>query len=104
MRKFSLVYITAPTQREAKKIAEILVFEKLGACCNIFKIESIYWWQGKVEKNREWGIFVKTKKSLVGEIIKRVKEIHSYSVPCIISFDIEKGDKNFLKWIEKSTK
>jgi periplasmic divalent cation tolerance protein len=104
MKKFNFVYITAPTKKEAKKIAEVLVFEKLAACCNIFKIDSIYRWKGKIEKNGEYGIFAKTKKSLVEKIIKRVKEIHSYSVPCIISFDIEKGSKDFLNWIEKSTK
>jgi len=104
MKKFNFVYITAPTKKEAKKIAEVLVFEKLAACCNIFKIDSIYRWKGKIEKNGEYGIFAKTKKSLVEKIIKKVKEIHSYSVPCIISFDIEKGNKDFLNWIEKSTK
>jgi len=104
MTKFSLVYITAPNEKEAKRIADVLVSEKLAACCNIFKIDSIYWWRGKIEKTGEYGIFVKTKKSLVEKIIKRVKEIHSYSVPCIISFNIEKGSKDFLNWIEKSTK
>jgi len=104
MKKFSFVYITAATKKEAKKIAKILVSEKLAACCNIFKIESLYWWKGKIEKSGEYGIFVKTKKNLVEKIIKKVKEIHSYSVPCIISFDIKKGNKDFLNWIEKSTK
>jgi periplasmic divalent cation tolerance protein len=104
MKKFSLVYITASSKKEAKKIAEVLVSEKLAACCNIFKIDSLYWWRGKIKKGGEYGIFTKTKKSLVERIIKRVKEVHSYSVPCIISFNIEKGSKDFLNWIEKSTK
>ena len=104
MKRFSLIYITAPTKKEAKAIAEILISEKLAACCNIFKIDSLYWWQGKIEKSKEYGIFVKTRKILVKKIIKRVKEIHSYSVPCIISFNIEEGNKDFLTWIEKSTK
>jgi len=104
MKKFNFVYITAPTKKEAKRIADVLVSEKLAACCNIFKMDSVYWWKGKIEKTGEYGIFAKTKKSLVEKIIKRVKEIHSYSVACIISFDIEKGNKDFLNWIEKSTK
>ena len=104
MKKFSFVYITASNKKEAKRIANVLVSEKLAACCNIFKMDSVYWWKGKIEKTGEYGIFAKTKKSLVEKIIKRVKEIHSYSVPCIISFEIEKGSKDFLNWIEKSTK
>jgi len=104
MEKFSFVYITAPTKNEARRIAEILVSEKLAACCNVFRIDSVYRWKGKIEKSGEFGIFAKTKKSLVERIIKRVKEIHSYSVPCIVSFDLKKGNKDFLDWIEKSTK
>jgi len=104
MEKFSFVYITAPTKKEAKRIAEILVSERLAACCNVFKIDSVYRWKGKIEKSGEFGIFAKTKKNLVERIIKRVKEIHSYSVPCIVSFDLKRGNKDFLNWIEKSTK
>jgi periplasmic divalent cation tolerance protein len=104
MKKFSFVYITAQTKKEAKKIVEALVFEKLAACWNIFKIDSIYWWKGKIERTGEYGIFLKTKSELVEKIIKRVKEIHSYSVPCIVSFEIKKGNKDYLKWIEESTK
>jgi periplasmic divalent cation tolerance protein len=102
MKKFTFVYITASTKKEAKKIAEVLVSEKLAACCNIFKIDSVYCWRGKIERAKEHGIFVKTKKSLIEKIIKRVKEIHSYSVPCILSFDVEKGNKDFLNWIDES--
>ena len=104
MEKFTFVYLVAKNKREAEKIARILVSEKLGACCNIFKIDSIYRWKGKIEKSKEYGIFIKTKKILVEEIIKRVKKIHSYQIPCIVSFDIKKGNKDFLNWIEKTTK
>jgi periplasmic divalent cation tolerance protein len=104
MKKFTSVYITAPNKKEAKKIAEVLVSEKLAACGNIFKIDSMYWWKGKIERAGEYGIFLKTKSELVEKIIKRVKEVHSYSVPCVVSFDIEKGNKDFLNWIEQSTK
>lgn len=102
--RYSLVYITFPNKREAKKIAQILVKEKLAACCNIFPIDSVYRWQRKIEKEKEFSMIVKTKKKLVKELIKRVKNLHSYKVPCIISFDIEKGQKKFLEWIDKSTK
>jgi periplasmic divalent cation tolerance protein len=104
MKKFSFVYITATNKKEAKRTADVLISEKLAACCNIFEIDSVYWWRGEIEKTGEYGIFAKTKKSLVEKIIKKIKEIHSYSVPCIVSFDIEKGNKDFLNWIEKSTK
>lgn len=102
--RYSLVYITAPNKKEAKKIAQVLVKEELAACSNIFPIESIYRWQGKIERAGEFGMFVKTKAKLVEKVIKRVKEIHPYQIPCIISLSIGKGHKKFLKWINESTK
>jgi len=103
MDKFKIVYITFPSKKEAEKISQILVKERLVACCNIFKIDSIFSWKGEVEKTKEWAVFAKTKKNLVERIIKRVKKLHSYSLPCIISFSLEKGEKKFLEWIERET-
>lgn len=100
---YCLIYIIAPNKKETKRIAGILVKEKLAACVNIFPIESVYRWRGKIEKEKEVGMFVKTKKKLVEKVIKRVKELHSYETPCIISLPIEKGEQKFLKWIDEST-
>jgi len=104
MIMYKLIYITASDRKEAKRIAEVLVKERLVACANFFPVESVYCWKGKVKNNKEIAIFVKTKNKLVNRVIKRVKEIHSYEVPCIISLSIEKGHPKFLKWIEESTK
>ncbi|MDI6807070.1 MAG: divalent-cation tolerance protein CutA [Candidatus Aenigmarchaeota archaeon] len=99
-----LIYITTSNVKEAEKIAKALVKEKLVACVNIFPIKSIYRWKGKTERTNEIGMFAKTKNNLVNEVIKRVKELHSYEVPCIITFPIEKGYDKFLKWISEVTK
>lgn len=100
---YSLVYITAGNKKEAQKIAETLIKERLAACVNFFSISSIYRWKGKVERAKEIAIFAKTKSKLVGKIIKVVKKIHSYEVPCIISLPVKKGDLKFLKWIDGQT-
>lgn len=99
-----LIYITTPTKKEAEKIARVLVEEKLAACVNVFPIESIYQWQEKIEKQKEVALIVKTKTKLVAKIIKRVKKLHSYEVPCIISLPIEKAEQKFLNWIEGVTR
>jgi len=102
---FVIVYVTTKNIQEARTIANTLVAEKLVACANIIpKIESIYWWKGKIEKSNENAIILKTKKNLTQKIIKRIKEIHSYTVPCIISIPIEDGNNDFLKWINDMTK
>jgi len=99
------VYITTKNIREARKIANILVKEKLAACVNIIpSINSVYRWKGKIVKEKESALIAKTRKSNVKEIIARVKNVHSYSVPCIVAVPILDGNKDYLKWIKKETK
>ena len=98
------VYITTKDEEEAKKIGKTLVEERLAACINIHPIKSIFWWEGKIVEDSEAAMFVKTKAELVDEVIRRVKELHSYEVPCIVSLPIEKGHPEYLKWIDQSTK
>lgn len=97
------VYITASCLREAKKISRTLVKSRMAACANIFKISSIYRWKGKIEESPEYGIILKTKKSLVREIITAVRKMHSYEVPCIVRWDIAEGNMDYLKWIGMET-
>ncbi|MDP2766759.1 MAG: divalent-cation tolerance protein CutA [Candidatus Methanoperedens sp.] len=99
---FSIVYITAGDMEEAKKIGRTLVEERFAACVNIFPITSIFRWKGNIDEAQEFGIIVKTKTQKVKEIEKRVKELHSYEVPCVVSFNIEEGSADFLKWIDES--
>lgn len=99
---FSIIYITAGNEKEAEKIANELVSNRIAACVNIFPISSIFRWEGNVEKAKECGIIVKTRTSKFDEIKKIVKKIHSYDVPCIISFRIDKGTKEYLKYIDQT--
>jgi periplasmic divalent cation tolerance protein len=102
--QYYLIYITTKDEEEARKIGRTLVEEKLVACVNIHPIKSIYWWEEEIMEESEIAMLVKTKAELVDEVIKRVKQLHSYEVPCIISLPIEKGYPDFLKWINQSTK
>ena len=87
---------------EARKIGRILVEENLAACANIFPITSIFRWKGNIDEASEFGIIVKTRTEKVKEIEKRVKEIHSYEVPCVVSFKIDEGSLDYLDWINNS--
>lgn len=102
---YIVVLITAPNEDEAVKISKILVEEKLAACVNILKdIRSIYFWQGKVEDEQEVLMIVKTKSELFEELEKKVKSLHSYTVPEIIGIKIKKGSESYLNWISEVTK
>ena len=103
--KSNLVYITAKDKKEAGKIARALVRTRLAACVNIIgNINSVYRWEGKIESGKEALLVVKTKKSLVPAVIKKVKSIHSYTCPCIITLPVSDGNKDYLLWIEKEVK
>jgi periplasmic divalent cation tolerance protein len=101
--EFRSVYVTAKGLAEARLIGGTLVREKLVACANYFPIQSIYWWQGKVEEAGEFAIIAKTTSALVERVVQRVKELHSYDVPCVVSWIIEKGNPGYLEWIKDST-
>ncbi len=100
---YIIVFITASSTKEAVKIANGLVDKKLAACVNIVPaIKSVYTWKGKKEKASEVLLIAKSKKNKFKAIIKKVKSLHSYDVPEIISSPITGGSKDYLNWIEES--
>lgn len=99
-----VVFITVSNEDEAVKIAKALVGARLAGCVNIIKnIRSIYSWQGKVEDETEVLMIVKTQKSLFDSLMKKVKELHSYTVPEIIAMPIVEGSEDYLKWLREVT-
>ncbi|MEW6685184.1 MAG: divalent-cation tolerance protein CutA [Candidatus Edwardsbacteria bacterium] len=104
MSRYILIYTTTSDKEGAEKIAQILLEKRLVACANIFPISSRYWWQGKIEQADECGMLLKTRKELYQKVEKEIKRLHSYTIPAIICWNIEKGSKEFLEWIKKETK
>lgn len=100
---YIVVLVTAPNAEQAKKIASFLLKKKLVACVNIIsKVESFFWWQGKIDKAKEGLLIIKTKKKLLNRLIKAVKSKHAYSVPEIIALPVISGNKDYLNWIDES--
>lgn len=105
MTNYIVVFITTPNVIEARKISKTLIEEKLAACCNIIeKVNSIYFWQNKIEDDFESLIVIKTKKEVFPELVKRVKEMHKYTVPEIIALPIIDGSESYLNWINETVK
>ena len=103
MKNIKFFYIIASNKNEAEKIATKLLDKKLIACANVISnVNSYFVWKNKVQNSKEIIICGKTTSKNQTKIIKAVKSIHSYSVPCVIFFDIKNGNKDFLKWIEQS--
>ena len=101
--EYRSIYLTATDEAEARRIGKTLVEERLVACINYFPIRSIYRWKGKIEESAETAVIAKTRANLVDSVIQRIKELHSYEVPCIVSWVIEKGNPDYLEWIQEST-
>jgi periplasmic divalent cation tolerance protein len=97
------VYMTAGSPAEAQNIGRELVSSGLAACVNIIPhMNSIYTWEGKIEEGSEVVMIAKTTEARTPELIAKVKALHSYSVPCIVSLAVEGGFKPFLEWVVDS--
>jgi len=100
-----IVLVTCGSEEEVLKIANTLVEEHLAACANLVApIRSIYRWEGKIWDEKEWLLIIKTQKDRFEELEKKVKSLHSYSVPEIISLPIVEGSSAYLNWIRENTK
>lgn len=99
-----VIFVTAKDEAQAKRIAEKLVAEKLVACANIVPgIQSIFRWEGKVDRAREVLLILKSRRRHFPSIVKTVKAMHSYDVPEIIALPIIEGNKDYLQWLTEST-
>jgi periplasmic divalent cation tolerance protein len=98
-----VVLITAPDKKEARRIARKLIGQKLAACVNIVGgVESLFWWEGKIDAAGEVLLVVKSKREKLPSLIKLVTLIHSYDVPEIIALPIIAGEKKYLRWLDDS--
>ncbi|HEX8092177.1 MAG TPA: divalent-cation tolerance protein CutA [Blastocatellia bacterium] len=99
-----IVFVTAPNNEEAARIADSLVSERLAACVNIVGgIESIYRWEGEVARDREALLIIKTTDVRYDELERHVKELHTYTMPEVIAYKIERGSDAYLEWLRAST-
>jgi periplasmic divalent cation tolerance protein len=103
MTDFCTIYVVTKDKDEAKNIARILVREKLVACVNIIDVmTSIYIWEGELCEDNESAMFLKTHRNRADYVISRIKELHSYHVPCIVQWGIENGNQDYLDWLEET--
>ncbi len=100
-----VLFITTANAEEAQRIADVLVKERKAACVNIVPgVSSLFWWQGKPESAEESLLIVKSKASLLDDVVNLVKQHHSYDVPEIIALPIIGGNPDYLKWIGNEVK
>jgi len=98
-----VILVTAKDKKEAQKISRALLKDQLIACANMVSgVESLFWWQDKIDTAKETLIILKTKTSLFKRVLTRIKFLHSYKNPEIIALPVIDGSKDYLKWISSS--
>jgi len=104
-RENVVIFITTGTDVEAQQVAKALLKNRDAACVNIVpKINSFFWWNSKLDSAQESLLVVKSKASLVSEVVRLLKEVHSYETPEIIALPIIGGNPDYLDWIDKEVK
>ena len=104
MNKYIMVTTTFNNENEAERIINLLLEKRLVSCCQLGRIKSAGYWKGKIIRNDELLLQMKTRKELFKEIEKVILENHSYDIPQLIAYDIVDGYKGYLDWIEEETK
>ena len=95
------VYVLFASAEEAERIGRTVVEERLAACINILgPVRSIYRWQGAVETSDEIAAILKTSHIEADALITRIAELHSYDVPCIVTWPIDKLLTSYADWLD----
>ncbi|HYF39205.1 MAG TPA: divalent-cation tolerance protein CutA [Gemmatimonadales bacterium] len=96
---------TLPDEAAAERLAGLLIEERLAACAQVLgPVSSTYRWKGAVERATEWFCHLKTSEARLAALEARIREVHPYDVPEIISLSIEGGNSEYLRWIEETVR
>ncbi|RLU99294.1 cytochrome C biogenesis protein [Streptomyces griseocarneus] len=101
--EYAVVTTTTDTEKKARALAAELVGERLAACAQVYPIQSVYRWEGKVEQSEEWRLDLKTRAELVESLSARIGELHDYDVPEIIAVPVVAGGASYLGWVTEET-
>jgi len=95
---------TVGSQEDAARIAEALVEEKLAACVQILPaMQSVYRWEGKIQKQCEWLLLIKTVAGRIAALQRRVGEMHPYDLPEFVVAEVTEGSQPYLEWLAVAT-
>ncbi len=99
-----LVYMTVPDHETASRIGRAVLEQRLAACVNVLpQVQSMYWWQGEIQRESEVVVLAKTAASLFEPLKTCVLGLHPYEVPCIVAMALSHGHEPFLRWVDDQT-
>lgn len=99
-----MVYVTAPSRAEALQLGRALVEARLAACANVLEgMTAIYHWQGKLQEDDEAVVILKTTADRLEDLTARLRDLHSYDLPCVVAWKIDSGHAPYLDWVRGET-
>ena len=102
-RQFHVVLVTAPDLKTARALAAATLRARLAACVNLVpRIESHYWWGGKLERAQEVLLLLKTVKSKLPGLEKLILGEHPYDTPEFVVLPLTAGAERYLDWLSAS--
>jgi periplasmic divalent cation tolerance protein len=101
---FSLLYVTHPSKPEAIRITADLLNDHLIACANFFPMESMYWWEWRLNKTEEIMTIYKTRSENYEAVKSKIESLHKYEVPCIIKLATVEANMSYEEWVQSETK
>ena len=101
----AIVYCAVGSRDAALELGRVLVTERLAACANVLDgVASVYHWNGAVQEDREAVLILKTRAALAAQVIERLRALHTYECPGIVSWPLTAGHRDYLEWIARETR
>ena len=105
MTRFVLVLVTCPDRTVARRLGRELVKRRLAACVTIVPgVESIFWWEGRIDRGREALLLIKTTAERFEPLRRAAIRLHPYDVPEVIALPLTAGHRPYLEWVASSTR
>lgn len=102
--EFSLILTTVPDRATGESLAHLLLENRAAACVTLMgQGVSFFWWQGKVQKESEYILFIKTRENNFDQLVSLITRHHPYEVPEIIALSIKRGYSPYLEWLANET-
>lgn len=100
---YAVVLVTVPSLDEGRRIAKGVLEQRLAACVNLLPgVQSLFWWEGRLEEAEETLMVLKTKEEVLSRLIEAIKGLHSYSVCEVLALPVLQGNQAYLDWIEET--
>ncbi|MFF1787511.1 divalent-cation tolerance protein CutA [Kitasatospora sp. NPDC058243] len=101
---FVVVTTTHDDEAKARGLASAVIRDRLAACAQVYRVQSVYWWDGAVQDSAEWRVDFKSRASLADRLCARIVELHSYDTPEVVGVPVITGSAAYLEWVAAETR